>query len=154
MSHTFLTRRNVIFRCHILISTKQTKFLIAPAFIWGANRVNTLSTVYSRAEHILYCNFEFLCYFWILLIRAENKNMYTTSKISTAIEKYRSIFILVMVQSCNIFRTVYLWYNGKNNRNCRYHSLVLLLASLVLFSLSVLFISRLNGWLDMLKRSI
>lgn len=53
-SHIVFKRRNVIFRCHILISKIQTKFLtITPTFIQRANRVhNDFTVVYLRVEHI------------------------------------------------------------------------------------------------------
>lgn len=78
-SHTVFKRRNVIFRCHILISKIQTKFLtITPTFIQRANRVhNVFAVVYLSRTHFIEAN---VCNSWtyflnLLIENRKNKSM-------------------------------------------------------------------------------
>lgn len=92
LSHTFFTRRNVIFGCHFLVSKIQPKFLtITPTFIWGANRVQrVLGAIYPDAKHF-HCRvhiWDFLLYFLRFILKGRKQhilwwlfctNMYTTT---------------------------------------------------------------------------
>lgn len=75
-SHTFFTRRNVIFGCHFLVSKIQTKFLTAtPAFTWGSDTVQHMLFLCCESENKAFnvCNF---VTFYLYVLNKGRKQMY------------------------------------------------------------------------------